>query len=63
MTPTYTDDEIAEMVEKRPWAALKFVADRLTPEQRKYCEERTFGTGDGKMKHVSDLEIKEARHG
>lgn len=32
------------------------------PEQRKYCEERTFGTGGGKMKHVSDLEIKEARH-
>lgn len=39
MTYIYTDDEIAEMVEQSPWDALEFVADRLTPEQLKCCEE------------------------
>ena len=32
-----TDEE----VKNNPWGALVYYADKLTPEQKQYCEEKT----------------------
>jgi hypothetical protein len=38
-----TQDQLAAAVEAWPWYALRYAADKMTPEQKEFCIKKTKG--------------------